>query len=77
MLAPAQYIAGVGTSDISNLGFLAYNIHMQYMWYRDIINPSAPENVGPLCLLIPHFNVIYAISYVGGVSSRNHIWLRF
>ena len=72
-LAPAQYISGVGSNCFSNLGFLTFNIYSQVLWYRHIIAWSSlfPEAIAPFSLLLPHFNIIYSISYVAGVSSRS------
>ena len=67
MLSPAQFISGLNSNFPSNFGFLAYNWYTQITWYQ----AAKAGQLGPLSLLPVHFNTIYAISYLGGVSSGN------
>lgn len=67
MLAPAQFVAGWDSNAPVNLGFLAYNWYNQLQWYQQIRD----KELHALSLLPVHFNFIYAISYLGGVSSGN------
>ena len=76
VLAPAQYVAGVGSNCLSNLGFLGYNMYQQWMWYKVVSSRDNADYVGALYLLLPYFNMIFAISYVAGVSTR-HWFLAF
>ena len=65
MLAPAQFISALGSLCPSSLGFLIYNWYTQIMWYRSV----KAKQVHALSILFPHFNLVYAVSYLGGVSS--------
>lgn len=67
MLAPAQYVSGLGSNCPSNIGFLAYNWYTQIQWYQAV----QARQLHALSLLLPHFNLIYAITYLGGVTSGN------
>jgi len=67
MLAPAQFVSGMGNNCPSNLGFLAYNWYTQITWYRGI----KAKKLHALSLLPVHFNTLFAITYLGGVSSGN------
>jgi hypothetical protein len=67
MLSPAQAASGVGSNCPSNLGFLAYNIYTQIQWYKAVRN----KELHALSLLPGHFNTIYIITYLGGVTSDN------
>ncbi|KAL1997155.1 hypothetical protein VTN49DRAFT_8020 [Thermomyces lanuginosus] len=67
-LAPAQFLSGLNSNCPSNIGFLAYNWYTQIQWYRLM---SSKEDIHAISLLMPHFNLLYAISYLGGVSSGN------
>lgn len=67
LLSPAQFISGLKSKFPTNLGFLAYNWYTQITWYQ----ASKAGQLGPLSMLPVHFNTIYAISYLGGVSWRN------
>ncbi|KAK2592344.1 hypothetical protein QQS21_009964 [Conoideocrella luteorostrata] len=67
MLAPAQFISGIGSNCPSNIGFLAYNWYTQIQWYKAVKN----EELHALSLLPVHFNLIYVITYLGGITSGN------
>jgi len=67
MLAPAQFVSGLGSNCPSNIGFLAYNWYTQIQWYWAIQG----KQIHALSLLPVHFNAIYTISYLGGVTSGN------
>ncbi|KAJ5375902.1 hypothetical protein N7509_012788 [Penicillium cosmopolitanum] len=67
MLSPAQFAGGVGSNIPTNVGFLAYNWYTQIQWYQAV----QAKELHALSLLPIHFNFIYAISYLGGVSSGN------
>jgi len=67
MLAPAQFISGMGSNCPSNVGFLAYNWYNQIAWYRAI----KAKQLHALSLLPVHFNLIFAFTYLGGVTSGN------
>ena len=67
MLSPAQFISGLKSNFPSNFGFLAYNWYTQITWYQAV----KAGQLGPLSLLPVHFNTIYCLSYLGGVSSGN------
>jgi len=68
MLSPAQFVSGLGSKYFpGNFGFLAYNWYTQISWYQAV----KAKQLGPLSLLPVHFNTIYSISYLGGVSSGN------
>src|ERR1700733_3114185 len=65
MLSPAQFMSVIGSISPSSIGFLAYNWYNQYMWYTAV----KAKELHALSLLPVHFNCIYAITYIGGVSS--------
>jgi hypothetical protein len=67
MLAPAQFISGLGNNCPSNVGFLAYNWYTQIAWYSAI----KAKQLHALSLLPIHFNFIFVITYLGGVTSGN------
>lgn len=67
MLSPAQFISGIGSNCPSNIGFLAYNWYTQIQWYQAVRN----KELHALSLLPVHFNLIYVITYLGGVTSGN------
>lgn len=67
MLSPAQFAGGVGSNIPTNVGFLAYNWYTQIQWYQAV----KAKELHALSLLPVHFNLIYAISYLGGISSGN------
>ncbi|KAL2157063.1 hypothetical protein VTH06DRAFT_7062 [Thermothelomyces fergusii] len=69
MLAPAQFITGLDSDFPSNLGFLAYNWYTQIKWYQMVSGKS--EEIHAVSLVLPHFNLLYALSYLGGISSGN------
>lgn len=65
MLAPAQFISGIGSRCPSSMGFLAYNYYTQVQWYIAIRR----HELHALSLLLPHFNLVFLLSYLGGVSA--------
>lgn len=67
MLAPAQFLSGIGSNCPSNLGFLAYNYYTQIAWYRAVRN----KQLHALSMLPAHFNIVYFFTYWGGVTSGN------
>jgi hypothetical protein len=67
MLAPAQFMSGLENSYPSNLGFLAYNWYTQITWYWAI----KANRLHALSLLPVHFNTLYALAYLGGISASN------
>lgn len=67
MLAPAQFISGIENNCPSNIGFLAFNWYTQVRWYQAI----KAKELHALSLLPVHFNLILAVTYLGGVSSGN------
>ncbi|KAF3942231.1 hypothetical protein ABW19_dt0201055 [Dactylella cylindrospora] len=69
MLCPAQYLSGIRNNCPSNIGFLAYNWYTQIMWYK----AARAKELGPVCLTLPHFNLVFSVSYLGGVTSGNMI----
>ncbi|EGO56187.1 hypothetical protein NEUTE1DRAFT_83238 [Neurospora tetrasperma FGSC 2508] len=68
-LSPAQFVSGLGNNCPSNLGFLAYNLYTQVQWYQAMTGSS--DDIHALSLILPHFNFLYMLSYLGGVSSGN------
>lgn len=70
MLAPAQFISGVGNNCPSNIGFLAYNWYTQIQWYQ----AAKAKEMHAISLVLVHVNMVFALSYLGGVSSGN-IWM--
>ncbi|KAK4113687.1 hypothetical protein N656DRAFT_706694 [Canariomyces notabilis] len=71
LLSPAQFVSGLGNPCPSNIGFLAYNLYTQIAWHKAVTGDS---DIHALSLILPHFNLIYAVTYVGGVSSGSLIW---
>jgi hypothetical protein len=67
MLSPAQFITGIGSNCPSNIGFLAYNWYTQISWYQAI----QAKELHALSMLPVHFNFIFVLTYLGGVSSGN------
>ena len=67
MLAPAQFAGGIGNNLPTNVGFLAYNWYTQIQWYQAV----KAKELHALSLLPVHFNCVYAITYLGGISSGN------
>lgn len=67
MLSPAQFLSGIRNNCPSNLGFLAYNLFTQVQWYRSV----RAKQLYALSLLLPHFNLLYAVTYLGGITSGN------
>jgi hypothetical protein len=67
LLAPAQFSSGVGNNIPTSAGFLAYNCYTQIQWYHAV----RAKELHALSLLPVHFNIVYAISYLGGISSGN------
>src|SRR4051812_32092244 len=68
MLAPAQFVSGLGSNCPSNIGFLAYNWYTQIQWYQ----ASRSKDMHALSLLPVHFNGIFIFTYLGGISSGNY-----
>lgn len=71
-LAPAQFMAGLNSHCLSNIGFLAFNWYTQLQWYK---NTSGDGEVQAISLIPPHFNFLYTISYLGG-GTRLYLSLR-
>jgi hypothetical protein len=71
-LAPAQFVSGIGNHCPSNIGFLAYNLYTQIRWLQAVMGDSS--DLHALSLILPYFNLIYAVSYVAGVSSARFVW---
>jgi len=67
MLAPAQFASGLGNNCPSNIGFLAYNWYTQVQWYR----ASKSQEMHAISLVLVHVNMLFSISYLGGVASGN------
>ncbi|RMZ80853.1 hypothetical protein DV737_g2814, partial [Chaetothyriales sp. CBS 132003] len=67
LLAPAQFSSGIKSNCPSNLGFLAYNWYTQLKWYQAVDQ----KQLHALSMVLQHFNLIYSISYIGGISSGN------
>jgi hypothetical protein len=67
LLTPGQAMSGIGSNLPTNIGFLAYNWYNQYVWYSAIKD----HELHALSLLPVHFNLIYTITYLGGVTSGN------
>ncbi|KIW28416.1 uncharacterized protein PV07_08083 [Cladophialophora immunda] len=67
LLAPAQFAAGMHNNCPSNLGFLAYNLYNQILWFRAV----RARRLHALCMILPNFNLIYAFSFLGGITSGN------
>jgi len=60
-------MSGIGNNSPTNIGFLAYNWYNQCAWYA----AAQGNDFHALSLLPVHFNFIYAITYLGGISSGN------
>ncbi|KAH6910580.1 hypothetical protein BKA70DRAFT_87393 [Coprinopsis sp. MPI-PUGE-AT-0042] len=69
MLTPAQLFSGFGSSSPSNIGFLAFNWYNQWVWYSAI----KAHEIHALSLCPFLLNLVYAITYLGGISSGNII----
>jgi hypothetical protein len=69
MLAPAQFISGVGNNSPTNVGFLAYNWYTQIQWYQAI----KAKQLHALSLLPVHFNFLFVMTYLGGITTGNII----
>ena len=69
LLVPAQFISGIGGTGLTNTGFLAFNYYQQLKWYW----ATKARTLHALSLLPAHFNLIYAITYLGGISSGNFV----
>lgn len=67
MLAPAQFASGLGSNLPTNLGFLAYNIYNQIVWYWAVKG----QQLHALSLVIVHLNMVYALTYLGGITAGN------
>ncbi|QKX59839.1 uncharacterized protein TRUGW13939_06981 [Talaromyces rugulosus] len=67
MLAPAQFVGGLGSNCPSNIGFLAYNWYTQIQWYQAV----KAKQLHALSLLPVHFNFLYVLTYLGGITSGN------
>jgi len=67
MLAPAQFISGIGDNSPINVGFLAYSWYTQIAWHKAI----ETKQMHALSLVPVHFNLIFAITYLGGITSGN------
>ena len=67
MLAPAQLLSGIDNNCPSNIGFLAYNFWTQVAWYRAIKS----KQLDALSLCPIHFNLLYYVTNLGGVTSGN------
>ncbi|KAF2271380.1 uncharacterized protein EI97DRAFT_364797, partial [Westerdykella ornata] len=55
MLAPAQFISGIGSNCPSNIGFLAYNWYSQVVWYRAVRS----RQIHALALVPVHLNTTF------------------
>ncbi|KAF9053224.1 hypothetical protein BJ165DRAFT_1340044 [Panaeolus papilionaceus] len=69
MLTPAQAAAGVGSHIPFNLGFLAYNIYQQYLWFM----AAKTKQLHALSLLTAYLNMINALTYLGGIPAGNYV----
>lgn len=67
MLAPAQFLAGWRGSGLTSLGFHAFNWYNQVIWY----NATMDRQLGALSLLPVHFNIVFCLSYLGGLATGN------
>ncbi|KAL1996937.1 hypothetical protein VTN49DRAFT_7802 [Thermomyces lanuginosus] len=65
-LAPAQFMSGIQSHNPANLCFLAFNWYTQIRWYQLM---SSKKDIHAISLILPHFNFLYSISYVGGITS--------
>ncbi|KAK4243463.1 hypothetical protein C7999DRAFT_44738 [Corynascus novoguineensis] len=55
LLSPAQFVSGLNNNCPSNVS-----------WYKAV---TGMQEIHALSLILPHFNMIYIISYLGGISS--------
>ncbi|OAL48170.1 hypothetical protein IQ07DRAFT_655652 [Pyrenochaeta sp. DS3sAY3a] len=69
ILAPAQAVAGIGHTGISNLGFLAYNYYTQVVWFRAVRD----RELHSLALVVVHANTTLSFAYLGGIFSGNRV----
>jgi hypothetical protein len=69
MLSPLQLMSGIDNNCPSNIGFLAYNVYNQIVWYRAVQH----KELHALSLGLPHLNMTFALTYLGGISSGNTI----
>ncbi|KAL6865536.1 hypothetical protein ACO1O0_001630 [Amphichorda felina] len=67
MLAPAQFVSGLGNNCPSNIGFLAYNWYTQVKWY----NAAKSQEMHAVSLVLVHVNMLFSFTYLAGVSSGN------
>ena len=67
MFTPAQGLSGVGSHCPSNIGFLAYNYWQQYLWF----SATKSKQLHALSLLPVFLNMMYAITYTGGIQAGN------
>ena len=67
VLSVPQAIAGLESHIPINIGFLAYNWYNQIQWYRAI----KADQLHALCLLLPHLNLTFSITYLGGTTAAN------
>ena len=67
VLALPQAIAGLESHVPINIGFLAYNWYNQIAWYKAI----KANQLNALCLLLPHLNLIFALTYLGGTTAAD------
>lgn len=67
VLALPQLIAGLETHIPINIGFLAYNWYNQIAWYNGV----KAKQLDALCLTLPHLNLTFALTYLGGITAAN------
>lgn len=67
MLAPAHFVSGVEGTGLTNIGFHAFNWYNQIVWYNAVVN----KELGALSLLPVHFNIVFCLSYLGGLATGN------
>jgi hypothetical protein len=60
-------VGGLGNNCPSNIGFLAYNWYTQIQWYQAV----KAKQLHALSLLPVHFNFLYVLTYLGGITSGN------
>lgn len=70
ILSPAQFVSGRGNHCPSNIGFLVYNWYTQIAWYKAV---TSGNDIHALSVILPHFNMIYIVTYLGGISSGNRV----
>ncbi|KAF5330611.1 hypothetical protein D9619_005190 [Psilocybe cf. subviscida] len=66
--APAAFMSGLGTSIPINAGFLGYTIYQQYLFYV----ATKHKQLHALSMLPAHLNIMYALTYLGGLSAGNY-----